>query len=184
MADSDQHTFQMAFNNTLGREGGFVDDKDDPGGATKYGVSLRYLRKQTGFNGDLDHDGDIDASDIFLLDLKDAKDIYYRDFWLKNKYDQITDTLVAMKTFDLCVNMGQKSANILLQRAINDTIGRITCEEDGAIGPQTLTLLNHLDPRMVIMNLRLDAVEHYEHLVEMNPAFRKYLDGWKIRANA
>lgn len=176
--------FQKAFENTLGREGGFVNDPDDLGGATKYGVSLRYLRKQHVINGDLDFDGDIDSNDIHLLDLKDAKDIYFHDFWKANHYHLITDIIIAMKVFDLCVNMGAKSANTLLQRAINDSLGRIDCKEDGLIGPLTITLVNHTDPSLIIANLRLEAVEHYEKLAEMNPVLNKYLDGWKVRANA
>ena len=30
------------------REGGFVNDPDDPGGATKYGVTIHTLRAQRG----------------------------------------------------------------------------------------------------------------------------------------
>ena len=40
---------------------GLVDDPDDPGGITKYGVSFRFL-KDHGI--DVDGDGDIDAEDI------------------------------------------------------------------------------------------------------------------------
>ena len=42
------------------REGGYVNDPDDPGGATKFGVTIGTLR-QLGL--DLDGDGDVDIDD-------------------------------------------------------------------------------------------------------------------------
>ena len=53
-------------------EGGFVDDPKDRGGATKYGISLRFLAAEGAFDEDgdgkadfdLDLDGDIDGQDI------------------------------------------------------------------------------------------------------------------------
>jgi lysozyme family protein len=41
----------------VAREGGFVDDPDDPGGATKHGVTIHTMRR---LGLDLDGDGDVD----------------------------------------------------------------------------------------------------------------------------
>ena len=54
-------------------EGGYVDDPDDPGGATRFGISLRLLKKM-GKLGDIDGDGDIDADDIRRLSSDSASD--------------------------------------------------------------------------------------------------------------
>ena len=43
------------------REGGFVNDPDDPGGATKHGVTIGTLRR---FGLDFDGDGDVDEEDV------------------------------------------------------------------------------------------------------------------------
>ncbi|MEC8572564.1 MAG: glycosyl hydrolase 108 family protein, partial [Pseudomonadota bacterium] len=43
------------------REGGYVDDPDDPGGATKYGVTLATLRR---LGLDLTGDGQVDRRDV------------------------------------------------------------------------------------------------------------------------
>jgi lysozyme family protein len=56
-------------NDVLGTEGGFVDDKVDRGGTTKFGISLRFLAAEGAFDADgdgkadfdLDLDGDIDG---------------------------------------------------------------------------------------------------------------------------
>ena len=35
------NVFEQAFARTIGHEGGYVRDKNDPGGETKYGISKR-----------------------------------------------------------------------------------------------------------------------------------------------
>ena len=54
--------FDTAIKKVLKHEGGYVDHKNDPGGATKYGISLRFIRKSN-TELDLDGDGDIDSDD-------------------------------------------------------------------------------------------------------------------------
>jgi len=46
------------------REGGYVNDPDDPGGPTKYGVTIHTARA---LNLDVDNDGDVDIDDIKAL---------------------------------------------------------------------------------------------------------------------
>ena len=43
----------------VAREGGFVNDPDDPGGATNFGVTIHTMRR---LGLDLDHDGAIDVA--------------------------------------------------------------------------------------------------------------------------
>jgi hypothetical protein len=56
--------FERAMSFTGKWEGGFVNDPKDPGGATKYGISLRFLRDLAPELGDVDGDGDVDADDV------------------------------------------------------------------------------------------------------------------------
>jgi lysozyme family protein len=73
----------------LGVEGGFVDDRADRGGATKYGISLRFLKAEGAIDAnhdgfadfDLDMDGDIDGADIRNLTMSEAVALYHRCFW-------------------------------------------------------------------------------------------------------
>jgi len=53
--------FDIAHSFTARAEGGYVSNPGDPGGPTKYGVSLRLLRS---FGIDIDRDGDIDQNDV------------------------------------------------------------------------------------------------------------------------
>ena len=59
----------------LKAEGGFVNDPDDPGGPTNYGVTLKTL-KQLGH--DLNQDGRVDIADLKQLSATQAVQILYR----------------------------------------------------------------------------------------------------------
>ena len=75
--------FDTAIKKVLKHEGGYVDHKNDPGGATKYGISLRFI-KQSNTDLDLDNDGDIDADDIKEMTEDKAKEIYKDKLQLKS----------------------------------------------------------------------------------------------------
>lgn len=58
--------WKRAADHVLKVEGGYVDDPNDAGGATNWGISLRFV-KQSGVDLDIDGDGDIDAEDMKAL---------------------------------------------------------------------------------------------------------------------
>lgn len=95
--------FEKAFEYILKYEGSkYVNDPKDRGGETKFGISRRSYR----------------FIDIKDLTEKDAKKIYYCDFWMKGPFEGIKDEALAIKLFDCTVNMGAKQANKLLQRSL------------------------------------------------------------------
>ncbi|MGR3447867.1 MAG: glycosyl hydrolase 108 family protein, partial [Paracoccus sp. (in: a-proteobacteria)] len=57
----------------VAREGGYVNDPDDPGGATNHGVTIGTMR-QLGM--DLNRDGRIDAADVKALTRAQAEQIF------------------------------------------------------------------------------------------------------------
>ncbi len=81
----------------LEHEGGYVNDKDDPGGETKYGISKRAFPH------------------LNILDLtqKEAIQIYYDKYW-KHDWEQLGFPLAACM-FDTAVNMGHSRANHFLK---------------------------------------------------------------------
>lgn len=70
-------------------EGGYVNDSNDKGGETKYGISKKSYPNL----------------DIKNLTKEQAEEIYYKDFWLKNNCDTMHPTF-AVLVFDTAVNMG------------------------------------------------------------------------------
>ena len=55
----------------LAREGGFVDDPDDPGGATNFGITIHTMRR---LGVDLDGDGQVTRRDVKRLSRTQAAD--------------------------------------------------------------------------------------------------------------
>lgn len=173
--------FDPAVTVVLQHEGGFVDNKNDPGGATNWGISLRWLQKQ-GINLDLDFDGDTDADDIRLLPRVKAIKLYRRYFWDQWGYEKISDQHVATKVFDLCVNMGSRQAHLLTQRALRAVGWPVT--EDGILGPVTLARINASRGSELLPALRSEAAGFYRLLAFTKSELREFLNGWLRRAYA
>ncbi len=168
-------------------EGGLVNDPDDPGGITKYGISLRTLKALGEVDADLDGhadydftgDGAIDADDIRDLAWEDAQAFYYQEFWRKYRYGELP-ARIGGKVFDLSVNMGPLQAHKCLQRAIRAAaVANFT--DDGILGPQTIRWCRTLGNDL-LWPLRSEAAGFYRALAAAKPVFNKYLKGWLNRA--
>ena len=133
--------FEKAFQYVIKNEGGYVFDKNDSGGETKFGISKRSYH----------------ALNIKDLTLEDAKKIYYRDFWQKGRFEEIRDDLVSTQLFDLSVNLGIRAAVIVLQRALR-SVGK-TVLEDGLIGPETLLATMYLSRAVCWQQLSLKPLD-------------------------
>src|SRR5262245_24446101 len=121
--------FDYALQYVLNDEGGekFTDYANDPGGATKFGISLRFAGS---VKLDLNHDGFTTKADIVALTKEDAYDLYKRHFWLPLQCHLMPGAIGYM-VFDCGVNQGLGAAAKLIQR----TVG---VPDDGQIGPRTL----------------------------------------------
>lgn len=178
--------FDTAIERVLRHEGGFFDHASDPGGATAYGISLRFLRgvgdlDGDGFlDGDLDRDGDVDAHDIRLLDRDRAVALYRSQWWDRYRYCDLP-LAVGAKTFDLSVNMGAHQAHVCLQRAVR-AAARLRLEEDGILGPQTRNTVRNVDQGLLAVALRAEAAGFYRSLTAKNPKLAVFLAGWLNRA--
>ena len=144
----------------LKHEGGYVHDKDDPGGETKYGISKRSFPQY----------------DIKNLSIEDAKDVYKRHFWDVSRAEKLKDEL-RLDYFDMCVNMGQGNAVKCLQKAINNAPGE-KIAVDGRIGPMTIKASSKLS----VNRFRSFRVLYYAKLIMKNPTLEKFWYGWFKRS--
>ena len=139
--------FLTAVNYTLGNEGldRFVDNPNDRGGATRLGISLRFLKslpkeklRQYGLTCD-----EPDIDDVRNLSRDVAIEIYRGEFWQHSNFDRIIDQDVGNYLFDMAVNSGISPAIKCAQRAIWSIYrSRKKCIEDGILGAETLRILN------------------------------------------
>ena len=76
----------------LKAEGRFVNDPDDPGGPTNYGVTLKTLKR---LGHDLNKDGRVDIADLKQLNATQAVQIFVQDYFYKPRIDQLPHMLNA-----------------------------------------------------------------------------------------
>ena len=187
MSDYDP-MFDRALAVVLSHEGGFVNNPSDPGGATNFGISLRWL-KEIGMldldgdghpEGDLNLDGHIDLADIKELTRDGAANFYRRHWWDKNDYGSLP-LIVAVKLFDLAVNMGATQAHKVLQRSCRACGQLIT--DDGVLGPKSRAAVRGVDTQtMLVAAMRSEAAGFYRGLVSAKPSLGVFLNGWLNRA--
>ena len=167
------------------REGGFVNDPDDPGGATNYGVTIHTMRR---LGLDLDGDGDVDLRDVQRLTLEQAVSIYKKHYFEKPGIARLPEVLQA-SVFDMYVNAGSNAVKIL-QRLLNDFAENVTV--DGALGPKTVAAAERAYAKA--QGHLADAYgiarrNYYYALADARPGSRKYArrrdggkGGWIKRA--
>ena len=99
----------------VAREGGFVNDPDDPGGATKYGVTLATMQR---LGLDLDRSGTVTVADVRRLSKAQAVEIFLEHYYLRPRIAELPQALRA-SVFDMYVNAGANAVRIL-QRLLCD----------------------------------------------------------------
>lgn len=159
--------FHLAVAVVLQHEGGFVNNAKDPGGATNFGISLRYLRQ---------YRCNTIVEDIKNLTREEAIKIYQADWWEQHNYNAIYHQAIATKVFDLAVNMGAKQAHICLQRALRAATGN-PLSEDGVLGEKTVVAINTAHPEILLAAFKSEAAGFYRLLHK--PEFET---GWLNRA--
>lgn len=169
----------------VAREGGFVNDPDDPGGATNHGVTLATLGR---LGIDLDGDGRVSEADLRRLTRAQAIDIFIEHYFHRPRLSQLPETLHP-PVFDMYVNAGANAVKIL-QRLLNEMGHDLTA--DGVIGPMTAAAARRAaatDAGLLADAYGIARRNYYYALADARPASRKYVrrrdggkGGWITRA--
>lgn len=169
----------------VAREGGFVNDPDDPGGATQFGVTLGTLRR---LGLDLTQDGRTDIADVKALTREAAVRIFVSDYFERPRLGDLPEALQA-SVFDMYVNAGANAVKIL-QTLLND-MGH-DLQVDGTVGPQTVAAAHQAavrDPLLLADAYGIARRNYYYRLADARPASRKFArtkdggkGGWILRA--
>jgi lysozyme family protein len=172
----------IAIQCVLKNEGGLEQNPNDPGGITKYGISLRFLKGLQNPNQYGLYAPVIDENTIRELSLQTAIDIYKGEFWAHAPFEQISHQEVANYVFDMAVNMGIAPAIKCLQRALWALYSNCNAvEEDGILGEKTLKAVNSFSYHYVLPALRSERWGDYRILMEAHPAEKEFSDGWMKR---
>lgn len=152
-------------------EAGFQDDPNDRGNwtsgtvgvgqlkGTKYGISAMTYPNL----------------DIKNLNLQAATDLYYKDWWLKYKLDQL-NSAVAYQVLDAAVNHGPGNAIKMLQQSVGFTGKSV----DGAIGPLTISAANKMDASELLIKFLAYRLQFMTDI----KTFDRYGRGWSRRVSS
>ena len=151
--------FKEIVKGIIRREGGYVDHPKDPGGETKYGIAKRSHPKEN----------------IKSLTKKRAEEIYYDEYWVPSKAPYIPHD-IQDTFFDMVVNMGQRRAVKILQKACNSkNCGLVV---DGLIGKNSIRSSKKIDAS----RLRVFRILFYTDLIRRKPSLETFIVGWIRRA--
>jgi lysozyme family protein len=167
------------------REGGFVNDPDDPGGATNHGVTIQTMRR---LRLDLDGDGAVTPRDVQRLSREQAIAIFLDHYFTRPRIDELPEPLQAT-VFDMYVNAGNQAVK-LLQRLLGEM--GMTVMVDGVIGPKTIAATARamaMAPDHLADAYSIERRNYYFALADRRPKSRKYArsrtggkGGWIKRA--
>ena len=161
------------------REGGFVNDPDDPGGATKYGVTIHTLRALR---------GSATVADVKALTEAEAVAIFKGQYFERPKINQLPAPLQA-SVYDMQVNAGANAIKIL-QRLTADFGVKLAV--DGVLGPKSIGAIDRIHRKAGAQFVDAYGIarrNYYFRIGDRRAASRKYCvtrkggkGGWITRA--
>jgi lysozyme family protein len=174
------HTIDRAVLYVMQNEGGFSDHSADPGGATNFGISIRYAKTVGDIDGDgfdefdFDLDGKVTADDIKEMPRDEAEN-HYGYLFHKWRIDDINEPAVAIKIYDLHFPMGPAGAGKVVQRALRACGHQVV--EDGVIGSKTIKAVNSVPSQYMLIALMSEAAGYFRSLHS-----KEFEAGWLNRA--
>ena len=178
--------FELTIPFTHEKEGGFVNDPHDAGGATNMGVTLNtyttYCRKK----------GYPKPTVERLKQLSEAEwqEIMRTMYWDVIKGDDIQSQSVALAIYDWAVHSGPATAVKHVQRILG-------VKSDGIVGPITLAAINSFSPLPLFGQIQQSRLKFLESLCAVTyleldencssvqrEKNRKFLNGWVRRVRS
>lgn len=160
--------FERALAHVLKMEGGFTDDKHDPGGPTNMGITLgvfaawRKTKLSSANRARL-------IRELKRIDRATVREIYRQRYWAVARCEELAAPLALMH-FDAAVNHGPGTAVHILQEAVGTEI-------DGTIGPRTRDRI----ARTPLVDILTAYAAIRERRYRALPHFWKFGRGWLRR---
>lgn len=126
-------TFDQAYDELIGNEDGYINDPNDPGGETNWGITKKSYPNL----------------DIKSLTREQAKEIYLRDYW--NKLPNLTYVL-KFQLFDFAVASGVETAIRYMQKAVGTP-------RDGIWGPKSASAAAKFTTHQLILKLNAERLD-------------------------
>lgn len=179
--------FKLAYKKLIVFEGGYVFDKDDPGGETYKGISRRSNSGWRGWQiidsakagGSFPDNLEIDE------ELQNLTAALYETLYWNKLFAPMIDHIIAEELFEQAVNFGVEAASERLQKSLNilnrNQRDYEDIKVDGSIGRSTIDaykrhVLIH-GTKLLYNVLNGFQIKRYIELMESNPVREKYI-GW------
>ncbi|MDB4351822.1 hypothetical protein OAA60_00150 [Porticoccaceae bacterium] len=156
--------FDTYFENLLKHEGGWSDQKQDKGGKTNLGITLKTLRNLS--------DPNATEEDLKSLTREQAKEIYRKHYYYGPNIDSLPES-IREQAFDIAVNSGPGTAARLIQELAG-------VKQDSIIGPNTIKGAEGITNNMLADRRQ----KFYNDIVSNNATQEKFINGWTNRANS
>lgn len=176
--------FKPALECLLCAEGSeYVDDPADSGGATKWGISLRFLRslpeerlKRYGIFGQPS------AGDVQELTRQQVELIYEWEFWMTAPFEEIGDQDVCNYIFSMCVLHGTCQGVKIVQRAIWAVMAKSGyLADDGIMGKATLAAVNSVHEARLLTAIMAENAGFCRMIAAIRKKDERFLHGWLER---
>lgn len=132
----------------LAQEGGYSNDRGDPGGPTNWGITI--------YDARMYWKHDATANDVRHMPLDVAKQIYRSKYWDAMSCDDLPAG-VDLAVFDYGVNSGIARSAMVLQRECG-------VADDGRIGPLTLAAAQKQDPSHLVTQICAERLAFLQRL--------------------
>lgn len=153
----------------LRREGGYVNDPDDSGGATNKGITIATFRHYYGANATI--------KQLQALTDEQWMHIFLCGFWNPFKADNIANQSIA----NICVDWAWASGTGTAIREVQALLGVAV---DGIVGAKTLAAINNAIQRHLFAKIQSARLRFVEGVVRRSPRKKKFLNGWRRRINS
>ncbi len=192
--------FGEAFLFTVGNEGDYVNNPDDRGGETYMGIARNFHPSWPGWkiiDDAKEHAGHLlskppqkpPASTIENLlkhtTIKDSVSFFYKkNFWEPLQLSKLYSRAIAIKIFDMAVNLGAPRASSIVQNCLNimNFADGYELKVDNVIGALTIKLINEKtkkgDENYLLNLLTIQQGYIYMKLSQNNPAQKEFIHGW------
>jgi lysozyme family protein len=151
--------FKRCIRIVLRNEGGYVNNPNDLGGETNFGIAKKFYPEE----------------DIKNMTKERATWLFYRDYWSPMKINKLTNPDLVLQVFDFGVNAGIRTSIRMLQRLVE-------VEDDGIIGPITTGVVNSWDESLV-NKFKIRRKVYYMNLAAKKPKLEIFLRGWLRRVD-
>lgn len=173
-------SLDAAIDTVIDTEGDYVNDPDDAGGETRYGITIDVAREH-GYTGPMR-----------LLPRSLAHHIYTLRYIRVPRFHDVfaIDPAIGFELIDTGINMGPARAAEFLQRWLNglNSAGRYQdLFVDGRVGPRTLDALvaylawrGNDGRRVLLRGLNAGQASRYLAITEAKQSQRRFLYGWVL----